>query len=226
MEKMIFANQKMYLNSLEKIEKFQEEMQDYKDKFIVIPSDIYLQSFINKGFKVGAQNVSGESEGAYTGQTSAKSLKDLKVKYIMIGHYEVRKKYNEDNKIIQKKIDEALKNNLKVILCVGETIEEKINGKAKDVIKKEIENLNLDENVIISYEPVWAIASSITPTNEEIEDMVNYIKSIKNTKVLYGGSVGPENIETLNKIPNLNGFLLGSKALKSSNLKKIIEVVK
>ncbi|MBR3198587.1 MAG: triosephosphate isomerase [Bacilli bacterium] len=226
MEKMIFANQKMYFNELKEVEKFQEDMKDYKDKFVVIPSDIYLQSFLNKNFIVGAQNVSGESEGAYTGQTSAKSLKDLNVKYIMIGHYEVRNQYNEDNNLIQRKIDEALKNNLQVILCVGETIEEKINGKTKNVIKKELEHLNINKNVIISYEPVWAIASNITPTNEEIENIVNYIKELKNTKVLYGGSVSPENIEILNKIPNLNGFLLGSKALKSSNLKKIIEVVK
>ena len=223
MEKMIFANQKMYLNSLDEIAKFQSEMRNYKDKFVVIPSNIYIQSFISKNFVVGAQNISSESEGAYTGQTSAKSLKDLNVKYVMIGHYEVRKQESKND--IQKKIDEALKNKLKVILCVGETIREKVNGKTKEVIKKELENLNISENVIISYEPVWAIASNMTPTNEEIEDIAEYIKTLKKVKVLYGGSVSPENIEVLNKIPNIDGFLLGSKALKSSNLKKIIEVV-
>ena len=222
---MIFENEKIYLNSLKEIKKIQDEMQDYKNKFIIISSDIYLQSYINAGFTVGSQNVSANEEGAYTGETSAKSLKDLGAKYVMIGHHEVRKYFNDNVNIIQRKINEAKQNHLKAILCIGETIEEKINNKTKEVLQKELQNLNIDENVIISYEPIWAIGSNLTPSNEEIEDIVKHIKTLKKTKVLYGGSVSPENIETLNKIPNIDGFLLGSKALKSSNLKKIIEVV-
>lgn len=225
MEKMIFVNQKMYLDSISDIKKFQNETIDYKDKFIIFPSDIYLSDYISKGFTVGSQNISPEDSGAHTGQISGKALKDLDVSYVMIGHYEVCKHYKEKCVRIQERINQAIKNNLKVVLCVGENIEEKTNGQTKETIKRKLEDLDLNENIIISYEPVWSIGTDLTPTNEEIEDIVNYIKTFKNVKVLYGGSVGPNNIDILNKIPNLNGFLLGSHALQSSNLKKIIEVV-
>lgn len=225
MEKMIFVNQKMYLNSISEIEKFQNEVADFKDKFAVFPSSIYIKDYINNGFITGSQNISAEEEGAYTGDISGKALKDLGAKYVMIGHHEMRKRYKEEKNLIQNKIDRALQNNLKVVLCIGETIEEKVSGKTKEIIRRELENLNINENVIVSYEPVWAIGTNITPTNEEIEDTANYIKNIKNVKVLYGGSVSKDNIEILNKITNLDGFLLGSSALKSSSLKKIIEVV-
>lgn len=225
MEKMILVNQKMYLNSLDEIENFQNKTNDFKDKFIVFPSSIYLEKYINKGFITGSQNISAKEKGAHTGDISGKSLKDLGVKYVIIGHSEIRDRYEEENNLIQSKIDMSLKNNLKVILCVGETMEEKINNKTYEIIKNKLENLKINKDVYISYEPIWAIGTNITPTNDEIENITNYIKKIKNTKVLYGGSVSKDNIEMLNKIPGLNGFLLGSSALQSSNLKKIIEVV-
>lgn len=225
MEKIILVNQKMYLNSLEEIETFQKETEQIKDKFIVFPSSIYLNEFVKKGFTVGSQNISGKKEGSYTGDISGKSLKDLKVSYVMIGHSEIRERYKEENNLIQDKINRALENNLKVVLCIGETIEEKINKKTYEIISKNLENLNLNKNIIISYEPKWAVGTNITPTNEEIENIVKYIKNITNTKVIYGGSVNEDNIELLNKIPSVDGFLLGKSALKSSSLKNIIEVV-
>ncbi len=225
MEKMIIVNQKMYLNSLSEIENFQNMTEDFKDKLIVFPSSIYLKKYIDMDFITGSQNISAEKEGDYTGEISGKSLKNLGVKYVMIGHHEMRKRYKEENNLIQRKIDRALENNLKAILCIGETIEEKINGKTEEVIKRELENLNLNENVYVSYEPIWAIGTHITPTKEEIEAATKYIKSLKKVKVLYGGSVSDENIEILNQIPDLDGFLIGSSALQISSLKKIIEVV-
>ena len=225
MEKMILINQKMYLNSIEKIKSFQKETEKIKNNFIVFPSSIYLKDYINNGFVTGSQNISAKKEGAHTGDISGESLKDLGVKYVMIGHSEMCDRYKEENNLIQSKIDRALENDLKVVLCVGETIEEKINKKTYEIIDKNLDNLNIDENIIISYEPKWAVGTNITPTNDEIEEIVKYIKSKTNTKVLYGGSVSEDNINILNKIPNLDGFLLGGSALKSSNLKKIIEVV-
>lgn len=225
MEKIIFVNQKMYFNSLDEIKTFQLETKHFKDKFVVFPSSIYLENFINKGFITGIQNISSENNGPHTGEISAKSIKEIGAKYVIIGHHEIRKQYKEENNLIQKKLEKAIENNLKVILCVGETIEEKVNDKTYNIIKQELENLKFTNDVIISYEPVWAIGSHITPTNDEIEKIVDYIKSLTNLDVIYGGSVSEDNIETLNKIPNLSGFLLGSGALKSSSLNKIIEVV-
>ena len=216
MEKIIVINQKMYFNSLSEITKFQDDLNIYKDKIIVLPSYLYIENFISKGYKVGSQNVSDEISGAHTGEVSAESLKDLGVLYTLIGHKEVREKYSED---IQKKINLALQKNLKVILCIGENKGED----PKKHIKSELENLNLNQNVIISYEPNWAIGSNITPSVNDIEDISNYIKSLTGLKVLYGGSVNEENINDLSKL-NLDGFLIGSKSKDSSSLKKIIEV--
>lgn len=224
MEKIIIANQKMYLNSLDEIKKFQNDLINYKDKFIVAPSYIYLENFVNKGFQVASQNISDKSVGAHTGEVSAKALKDLKVKYTLVGHAELRKKFKEKN-LIPKKIENALENGLTVILCIGETKDEKKDGKTFEVIKKKLKNIKPNNNLIISYEPIWSIGNNKIPNDEDLEKIVNYIKSLGHNKVLYGGSVSTENIQHLNKIKNIDGFLIGSSAIKASNLIKIIEVV-
>lgn len=226
MEKMIFVNLKMYFNSLEEIEKYQEELKEYKTKFVVLPSNIYLQNFIKNKFIVGSQNISAKDEGPYTGETSAKSIKNIGAKYTMIGHFESRENNPKENELILEKVKQAIKNNLKVILCIGETKEEKLRGKTKEIILRELEKIKPDDNIIISYEPAYSINSNVVPTNEELTEVVSLIKKLGHKKVLYGGSVNTENIEKLNKIDIIDGFLIGSNALKSSNLIKMIEVVK
>lgn len=225
MEKMIFVNLKMYFNSKEEIKKYQIELEEYKTKFIVLPQNIYLDSFVKKGFIVGSQNVSDKEDGPYTGETSAKSLKDIGVKYTMIGHYEVRKNNVKENELIEDKVRQAIKNDLKVILCIGETKEEKEEGKTIEKIKNQLKYIKPDENIIISYEPAYSINSNIVPTSEELIEAIKLIKELGYKKVLYGGSVNTENIENLNKIDIIDGFLIGSNALNSSNLIKMIEVV-
>lgn len=219
--KLVIANLKMYLNSLEEVEKYQKEMENYKHDFIIAPQNIYLENFIRKGFTVSAQNSSDE-EGSHTGEISPYSLSDLKVKYTLIGHAEIRKKYPEENNYINRKIEKAIKNNLKAILCIGEknkktTIEE---------IDKQLKEITPNEKLIISYEPVWAIGGVEIPEKEKLEEIVNHIKRKGHKKVLYGGSINENNIKNLININNIDGFLIGSSAYDTNKLKKIIEVVK
>ena len=227
MTKLVLANLKMYLNNKIDTQNYLNDLKQEKDKFIVFPPIIYLDRFIQNGFITGIQNISVHKEGAHTGEVSALSAYDLGAKYVLLGHSEIRQK-GESDELINQKIKIALKNNLKVVLCVGENLEAYNQNQTKEIINNQISKAlkNIDEEIMISYEPVWAIGTGKTPTNNEIEDVVSYIKSLFNykIKVLYGGSVSENNIESLNKIKNLDGFLIGHAATKPSSLKKIIEV--
>lgn len=214
MEKII-VNQKMYLNSLNAVEDFIRNTYDYKDKMIVLPEYIYIPSFLANGYTVGSQNISDEETGAHTGEVSSEALADFGVKYTLIGHSEVRNKYNER---IFDKIKLAQKSGLKVILCVGEA-----EGDATIKIDEQLRGVDTD--VIISYEPIWSIGTNNIPSDEEIDKIAGYIKSKGFKKVFYGGSVNEENIERLNRISSLDGFLIGSCTLKTDSIIKMIEVV-
>ncbi|MBR3898396.1 MAG: triosephosphate isomerase [Bacilli bacterium] len=219
MEKRIVVNQKLYLNTLEENDKFIKLLNDYKDKFIVIPSTIYIPFYIRNNFITGSQNISDETDSPHTGEISPKSLSDLSVKYVLIGHAEIREKYKDENIRIKKKIENALNNNLKVILCVGE----KEKGKL-ELIDEELEEID-NKDIIISYEPVWAIGSNETPSNSDIKMVASHIKEKGFKEVYYGGSVNEDNIESLSKIDNIDGFLIGSCSLKPNSIIKMIEVV-
>lgn len=225
MAKMILANLKMYFNTLQEIKNYQDELENYKTKFVVFPQNIYLENFIKNGFIVGSQDISDKETGPYTGEVSAKSIKDLKAQYTIIGHYEVRQKNKNENNLIEEKIKQALKNNLKVVLCVGETIKEKNEGMVEETIKNQLKNIKPNENIIVTYEPTYSIGSDINPTNEEIIKVIKQIKKLGHKKVLYGGNVNIDNINDINKLELIDGFLIGSDAIKSSNLIKMIEVV-
>lgn len=222
--KKVLVNLKMYQTSKEEVEKYINDLKG--ENVILFPSFIYLEKYIENGFICGAQNISTNCVGAYTSEISVKSLKDLNVKYVLIGHSEVRKNFNEKEEDINLKIKKALEYGLTPVLCVGETLEEYNNQKTKEVIKEKlIKDLdNIKGKVIISYEPIWAIGTGKIPKKEEIENIVKYIKTLTHQKVLYGGSVSPDNIENLNQT-DVDGFLIGKAGLDVSCLKKIIEVV-
>lgn len=228
MSKLVLANLKMYQCTKEEVNDYINKLKEVKNKFIVFPSVIYLEKFIQNNFICGVQNASVHNPGPYTSEISIHALKNIGVKYVLLGHSEVRQNMFEDDELINLKIKQALDNNLKVVLCIGENLEAYNQSQTKDILKNQIYNAlkNINEEVIISYEPVWAIGSGKTPTNSEIEDIVSYIKSLfnYNIKILYGGSVSDNNIETLNEIPNVDGFLIGKAATKPSSLIKIIEV--
>lgn len=226
MKKLIFVNLKMYLNTIKDIQNYIDNLKKEKDKIVIFPQTIYINEFIKNNFHTGTQNISAYEKGAHTGEISALSVKDIGAEYVLIGHSELRE--YENNKTINQKIKSALDNNLKVVLCIGENLESYNQNKTKEIIKNQIEKAleKINQEIIISYEPVWAIGTGLTPKEEEIKDIIDYIKNLFNyqIKVLYGGSVSEKNINKLKQIKNIDGFLIGSAAVNPNNLKKIIEV--
>lgn len=224
--KILAANFKMNL-TLNEINEYIDKIKDIDNKNIVfIPSNIYIPYFLNKKFSVGVQDAYYLDNGAFTGEVSAKQISSLGVNYAIIGHSERRMYFNETNDILNKKIISCESNGLKVIYCIGETKEERESNKTKEVLSKQLdEGLKGASEVIIAYEPRWAIGTNVTPTNEEIEDIISFIKSKYNYKVLYGGSTNDKNIASLNSISNVDGFLVGGASLDYDKFKKMIEIV-
>ncbi len=200
-----------------------------KENIIFFPSIPYISLFNNQGYLVGSQDISFKDFGSITGDTSIIQLKELGIKYTIIGHSE-RRKYFDDDKYISKKINLSLKNNINVILCIGENIKT-TEKEIFDFLKFEIDeaiknNLELikNNNLIIAYEPIWAIGSGVIPSNNCLINTISFIKEylLNNynlkLKVIYGGSVNLENIKSLNKIKEIDGYLIGSCSLKPENI--------
>ena len=188
---------------------------------------------------LGAQDISQYDNGAYTGETSGTMLADLNIEYVIIGHSERRELYNEDNSVIKDKFSKAIENNIKPILCIGETIEHRNSGQTFDYIHAQIDaiisNNKLDnlKDLIIAYEPIWAIGTGQTATPEIAEEVHAYIRNIllntdsklaANTPILYGGSVNSENAEKLFRMENINGALIGGASLKADEFSKIYNI--
>ncbi len=226
MKKLVIANMKMNL-LLSEIQEYVSKIK-HENNVIICPTSIYIPYF--SSFNVGIQNVFYENNGSYTGEISPKQAKSLGVNYAIIGHSERRRLFEETNQIINKKIKKALENDLKVILCIGEqegqNLIETLNTQLEECLK-ELESVT---KIIVAYEPVWAIGTQKTPTMEQISKTIQYIKDYIYGKyetsilVLYGGSVSKDNIEELNKIENVDGFLVGTAAKSINELNKIIEV--
>lgn len=192
--------------------------------------------------KLGAQNMNENEEGAFTGEISADMLLDLGVEYVIIGHSERRHIYGEKNNIINKKVLLALKKGLKPILCVGELLSEREAGKTEEIVKEQvIEGLknvtnDLISNVVIAYEPVWAIGTGKVATPEQAEEVHSFIreliKKLYNEKIAsemiiqYGGSVKPDNIDGLMKMKNINGVLVGGASLNLESFCRIVNFIK
>jgi triosephosphate isomerase len=233
------ANWKMFgdlrsLNSLNKVIKFSKSNKINKGRIIYCPPYTLISSFLKKfqncQIDIGGQNCQeSENYGPYTGFVNSRMLKNVGANYVIIGHSENREK-GENNKLINLKIKSALKAKLKVIFCVGETLIEKRKKRTQSILSKQIK-IGLDKiknksNIFIAYEPVWAIGTGIIPKSKELLKTVSFIKSKfndKSPKVLYGGSVNPQNINDLKEINNIDGFLIGGA---SHNPNKFIDIVK
>lgn len=190
---------------------------------------------------IGGQNLCDEEEGKCTGEISGKMLKDAGADYVIVGHSERRTKFKETARSINKKIKIALKNRLNVILCVGENLAERNTLKMLESLKNQIEEAlkglyeNELDNVIIAYEPIWAIGSGKTPTNKEIEKSVKAIRKViaddfsakasENITVVYGGSIDGKNAQTINKVKGINGMLIGGSCLDSKLFAQILREV-
>ena len=233
------ANWKMFgnlssLNSLNKVIKFSRSKDINKGRLIYCPPYTLLSSF-SKKFKycqigIGGQNCHESDDfGAHTGSVNSQMLKNAGAQFVIIGHSEIRKK-GENDKLINLKIKSAIKAKLKVIFCIGETLNQKKNKKTHLTLSKQIKmglhGIRDKSKIFIAYEPVWAIGTGIVPKSDDLLSTVNFIKNKfknKSPKILYGGSVNPKNIKTLKKINNIDGFLIGGA---SQNAKKFIDIVK
>ena len=236
MTKLVFGNQKMYIDKNSVLEIVEElKHVGYKDNIVMFPSYPYLEYY--KGIiNYGAQDVSFYEKGASTGEVSAAQLKSLGVTYTIVGHSECRKNHNETSETLRTKLIRLLENNITPVFCIGENLDEYEKNITLDVIYNQIssiyDELSSLDRIIIAYEPIWAIGTGKTPTNEEIDNTINSIKKYVldkygvSIKVLYGGSVKSQNIEELNKIDIVDGYLIGGSSSSIDELKIIIDKCK
>jgi len=192
---------------------------------------------------VGAQNMCWEDEGAFTGEVSARSLKELGVKYVEIGHSERREFFGETDETCNKKLKEALKHDMVPVFCIGEKADEKEKDLTKEVMQRQIYVAIQDiafkdaKKIIYAYEPVWAIGKDDAADPEYVEDVQKYIRKLlaelypssdqgTEFKVVYGGSVSLKNVSELVQKPNIDGVFVGRSSLDASSYKKILEIIK
>jgi len=249
-KKLVAGNWKMnktFLTSkeliTELIEKLTKEDLEKVDVIICPPfTAIYSAKELieGSGLKLGAQNVFHKDDGAFTGEISASMLKSLNCNYVIIGHSERRQFFNETNHLINLKVKNAIKNNLFVILCVGETLEEREENIHKKIVDEQVtlclrdlSKEDVGKNIIIAYEPIWAIGTGKTATPEQANEMhIEIRKSLENIfgkdvadsiRILYGGSVNDKNSAELFAKSDIDGGLIGGASLKSDNFTSIVK---
>jgi len=191
---------------------------------------------------LGAENCADKASGAFTGEVSAEMVKSTGAEYVILGHSERRAYYGETAEMLKEKVNLALENGLKVIFCIGELLEERKSGKQNDVVRAQIEGSLFDltaeqfANIVLAYEPVWAIGTGETATAEQAEDMHAFIRNVvaqkfgsqvaEDTTILYGGSCKPSNAKELFAKPDVDGGLIGGASLKAADFKGIIDAWK
>jgi triosephosphate isomerase len=206
--------------------------------------DLFYSLLIAQGtnIKIGAQNMHWEEKGAFTGEISGQMLKSLGVEYVIIGHSERRTYFAETDEIVNKKIKQALANGLKPIVCVGETLEQREKGITKEVvtsqIEKALEGVTEEEisNIIIAYEPIWAIGTGKTASKEDANESICQIRekivkiygqNVANRVIIqYGGSVNSNNAKELFEMSDIDGALIGGASLKAEEFAKIVNYSK
>lgn len=202
-----------------------------KVKLVLCPPSIYLDMFDKSGYELGVQDISSFMDKTITGEIEATQVKSMGAKYVIVGHSERRIYRHEINIDFINKINNAVENGLNVIYCIGETLNEKENGRTYEVLEKQIsEVLNNVEikNTMIAYEPVWAIGTGKVPEADEIKENIKFINDIIMEKyeekldILYGGSVNDTNIGELCTIKGLNGFLVGGASLDPNKVKGML----
>lgn len=188
---------------------------------------------------VGAENVAWADKGAFTGEISAAMLKEVGAEYVIIGHSERRQMFGETDETVCARTTQALKNGLKPIVCVGELLDERETGKTEEVVKRQTEGafkgLTADDmkNVVIAYEPVWAIGTGKTATAEQANETIAYIRSVVKgmfgaatadaLRIQYGGSMNPGNATSLMAQPDIDGGLIGGASLKAVDFSKVVK---
>lgn len=249
MRQLIAANWKMSKainEAVSFIGEFKKLIKDIKRVEIVICPPFTALQAVSRGIKggnidLGAQNMHFENSGAFTGEISPLMLKEIGCEYVILGHSERREFFGEDDDLINKKVIAALKHGLKPVLCMGETFEQRQHGKTEDVIEDQLikclNGVNKIKDVVIAYEPVWAISkgnpNAKAATKADAEDAHIFIRKLlegmydedaaKNTRIIYGGSMKPENAKELLSMPNIDGGLVGNASLDAKSFAEIVK---
>ena len=250
-KKIVAGNWKMNMNLQQGIDlakELQTGLENNKPNCDVVICTPFIHlasiaSFLDQNLiGLGAENCADKEKGAYTGEVSAEMVKSTGANYVILGHSERREYYAETPEILKEKVLLALANNLKVIFCIGESLEEREANKQNEVVKAELEgsvfNLTPEQfaNIVIAYEPIWAIGTGKTATAEQAEEIHAYIREVicarygkeiaDNTSILYGGSCKPSNAKELFAKPDIDGGLIGGASLKAADFQGIIDAWK
>lgn len=233
--KIIIANWKLN-GSPSFTERYIDKIRFYDDKnhygcVIICPPVPFINQINLKNLFIGAQDCSVFNDGSYTGEVSAKMLKDIGCQLCIIGHSERRTFFNDNNEIISKKLTNCLQSKIIPVLCVGENLQQKKERLTKDVIKEQIIKgipSNADnKKIIIAYEPIWAIGTGLIPNLNEISEIHMFIKNNifqdKDVKILYGGSVKANNYKEILNLEEVDGLLVGSASINIDEFNKIIK---
>lgn len=246
---LIAGNWKMNAGPLKAKSLADELVNNWKDRsfesealicppFVSIP--FVAKCFRDSDFKVGAQNVHTEDNGAFTGEISTAMLRELGCEYVITGHSERREYFYEDDALVAQKTARVLNEDLNAIVCVGEKLDERKKGNQEGVVKKQVEAVLSEiseekyQNLVIAYEPVWAIGTGETATPEQAQEMHRFIRSLLTEhwglnkssaiRILYGGSMKPANAEALLSQPDVDGGLIGGASLKSDSFSEILSI--
>lgn len=246
---LIAGNWKMFKTTAEAVRLVQDLsylVEDVEDVDIVVcPPFTALKSvatlieYDKPRIALGAQNMHWEEGGAFTGEVSPLMLKDLGVNYVIIGHSERRQHFGEDDEMVNRKVRSALDHDLLPIMCVGETLEEREKGETNTIVRIQVLAGLADieaeeaEKITIAYEPIWAIGTGKTATPQDANDAIRHIRALvgsqfnpaqaKKVRILYGGSVKPENITELMAEPDIDGALVGGASLDAGSFAQIIK---
>jgi triosephosphate isomerase len=235
----LFGNWKMN-HSLGETRLFAEELSDLfrsrnhlkeQTEFCIFPAFPLIPEAVKLlaplGVSTGAQNVSEQTAGAFTGEVAPKMLADVGVRCVLVGHSERRRIYGETSELVNLKAKNCLSHHLTPVLCVGETLEDRESGKTFDVIGRQIrlgvKDFPEKASFLVAYEPVWAIGTGRAARSEDAEEVCAFIKSLLNVPVLYGGSVKPSNSAELFSQKSIDGGLIGGASLKASEFLAILE---
>jgi triosephosphate isomerase len=243
---LIAGNWKLHktvAEALDLVEALKKELTDVEDRDIVVaPVFTALakagEALTGSNIFLAAQNCYPENTGAFTGEVSPLLLQDVGCRYIIVGHSERRQIFGEADDFINRKVKAVIAQGLKVILCIGETLEERESGQTLQVLQRQVseglKDLTASDmaQVVIAYEPVWAIGTGKTASNEQAQEAHNFLRGLlgetfgketaEATRILYGGSVKPGNVDGLMAQPDIDGALVGGASLKAADFVRIV----